>query len=126
MTRFKTNKFRLLADDLNSTTADITNTVSMGKKSNIYTNQSQCLVWQPKLASCGPSSALSTVSYTRVWFFFASSDSIGITIESRFLLCMVSQRFQEHPGSQEVTSWRMVLHVDTQFFQNYGGGGYCV
>lgn len=58
--------------------------------------------------------------------FFASSDSIGITIESRFLLCMVSQRFQEHPGSQEVTSWRMVLHVDTQFFQNYGGGGYCV
>lgn len=40
-----------------------------GGKSNIYTNQSQCLVWQPKLASCGPSSALSTVSYTRVWFF---------------------------------------------------------
>lgn len=32
MTRFKTNKFRLLADDLNSTTADITNTVSMGGK----------------------------------------------------------------------------------------------
>lgn len=69
MTRFKTNKFRLLADDLNSTTADITNTVSMGEKSNIYTNQSQCLVWQPKLASCSPSSALSTVSDTRVWFF---------------------------------------------------------
>lgn len=41
----------------------------MGEKSNIYTNQSQCLVWQLKLASCSPSSALSTVSDTLVWFF---------------------------------------------------------